>query len=374
MRLRSLVTVLSLTLWSAACGHDEQKQVTSPRTASDFVAADTTLPTIALLASIGEASIPMVSEDLDHAVGTQGEILTFLPPSSPDGPAGLVVDASGQLARSFGRSGEGPGEFRMPIRSVGMPDHSWVVFDAALMRLNFLSPAGDVINHTALTEPLLPIGGDRDAVYLAKVGGSDLEIRRVGLDLTTSTILTMESIRAVEPTAFVQPAPSGRAKVPAVGFGQSRIAVADPWSYAIYYFTPDGKLLTTAQLTLPVRRRTPAEVAIALDQASRFRGPDGSLLDPSAAAERLREEVLPYFSHVSPLGIDAKGRLWIVRSDAGATVADVFADSLYVGQVTIPCWGFEGRWSIADLMLSVACRSSHGGEGAPPVVQVYRID
>src|SRR5690606_29715399 len=61
-----------------------------------------------------------------------------------------VYDSSGRHLRAFGRQGEGPGEFRFPIRML-VADSGVRVFDGPLKRVSYFSHTGELLETRALT-------------------------------------------------------------------------------------------------------------------------------------------------------------------------------------------------------------------------------
>lgn len=55
-----------------------------------------------------------------------------------------IFDADGRHVRSFGRGGEGPGEFQFPLGLLLAPGDSLLVWDAGLRRASIFSSAGEL--------------------------------------------------------------------------------------------------------------------------------------------------------------------------------------------------------------------------------------
>jgi hypothetical protein len=79
-----------------------------------------------------------------------------------------------------------------------------------------------------------------------------------------------------------------------------------------------------------------------------FRGPAGQRAPPVTAEDiaALAREPMPYFGK-APFFVDGMGRLWVFGTARDSTVADVFADSTYLGSVTFPCYNRLGFRSVA---------------------------
>ena len=135
------------------------------------------------------------SVELDVRIGSvddPGETLTEVRDLAigPDGTIYILQHTTrevrmyagdGEFQRVIGRSGEGPGEFRNPVRVGWMDGHLWVA-DAGLGRLSEFGPNGDFLGSNT---------------YQVSPGpGSNLEIGRPDAPLRTGTFLTLPTAPA----------------------------------------------------------------------------------------------------------------------------------------------------------------------------------
>ena len=59
----------------------------------------------------------------------------------------LVFESSGELSASFGRQGQGPGEFSHPVRLQVLPGDTIVVWDRMFRPVSYFDPAGNLLRH-----------------------------------------------------------------------------------------------------------------------------------------------------------------------------------------------------------------------------------
>ena len=103
---------------------------------------------------------------------------------------------------------------------------------------------------------------------------------------------------------------------------------------------------------------SPARVESQMRSLARYRGPDGKLMDPVWLAEQrkeMEEKVLPFFPQNRSLGFDGTGRLWVVGAIADSVFADIFADTLFLGRLTIGCPDFQQNWALGGAWLGLVC-------------------
>jgi hypothetical protein len=100
-----------------------------------------------------------------------------------------VFSPGGLLLRSFGRSGEGPGEFAKPISLQIGPGDSLYVFDSGHQRLSVFSPAGELLRDARIQEAISPtheIGRFTDGTWFAR-GADRVMAARPG-DMARDTV------------------------------------------------------------------------------------------------------------------------------------------------------------------------------------------
>jgi 6-bladed beta-propeller len=176
-----------------------------------------------------------------------------------------VFDSTGTLLRRFGRSGEGPGEFRA-LNWVGIDPSGIVAQDLSLRRFSRFGPTGDLQG----TFPEPPLPGSMSGVAVGRFDDGSILVRSsVGLPSDPSQLETglvrdslglflvahdgstarsvgtfpgSELVRAVGNghAVFQQPAPFGLGTVTAVG--DSGYYVGTQERYEIRGYRPDGRL------------------------------------------------------------------------------------------------------------------------------------
>jgi hypothetical protein len=104
----------------------------------------------------------------------------------------------------------------------------------------------------------------------------------------------------------------------------------------------------------------------------RWKGRDGRSLDRAALDREestLREKPLDFFSHVHGLEFDGKGRLWVLGPQGDSAYADVFADTLFLGRLSIGCRDFGGSFALNKMFLAMVCSDTEDS----PTVQLYQL-
>ncbi len=347
-------------------------EVSRGRTDSEFEIDSTVPQLVRIERTIPDTNSPP-SSDTDHSVFGPGSTIFFRPPAS-GGLAGIVIDSLGQAVAEFGRLGAGPNEFQLPMRMLSSSSGDVVVFDAGLLRATTIDARGRTVRSLPVQVSALPIGIVGDSLDFAQVKGRAVSVFRWDGKGQKRMLLTDSTPAFAAEPGFATPSPNGRSVIPVFGSDGYRIAVGDPWNYTVLLFKDDGSFVERLHRDLPVPRRTERQVLAAVANRGRWRGPSGEQLASAEAETKVRAEVLPYFSHVSPFAFDAGHRLWIVGVDGDSVFADVFAGSKFLTRIGIPCFDFSGRWSLHGEWLSLACGAANAQEETPnPTFQLYRI-
>ena len=156
---------------------------------------------------------------------------------------------------------------------------------------------------------------------------------------------TLESrtvIRNDEPAYRMLQGETGAA-VPPLAARRDYFVVANPYSYTFQAYSSTGDPIARWGRDLPPRFLTDSEIAA---RAAVDRPPPGPY-DLSKQQQR----------HFNTIAFDGADRLWVIGRVDGADFADVFADTLYLGRVPLPCelagfqFALEGRW------FAVLCKS-----------------
>ncbi len=277
-----------------------------------------------------------------------------------------VFSADGRLARSIGRRGDGPGEFR-DVTEVGLLFDTLWVSDGRLRRVSFFSPEGRLLR----TQPYTNLGGRASLLGLLTGGfvlSADVELERVsGVDtvylatvrLSSPTAQpasrTMVSVRSAPDVFRFSLSPDGsagvslrapfasRPLVKALPDGSGFVVVDAPRPTASTAFAdvavhrPDGGRRSHRQVPLQVRRLSrgfvDTLVSLAVLQAS-----SGGVTPPHAERERyrrwlLRNEWVPPFSE---LLVDHSGAALLQYAQEPGRWLLVPASSQLAGDLPLP--------------------------------------
>ncbi|MBK6493784.1 MAG: hypothetical protein IPG05_01545 [Gemmatimonadetes bacterium] len=253
-----------------------------------------------------------------------------------------VYDAAGRLLQAFGRSGEGPGDFRFPCcLSLDAVGQLWVR-DAGLSRYSVYSLTGPAqlsrtikmpeVSQTPTSRPHWGPSGQLIHVWQSRSrpGSVDLTIADMDADGKTSNAVVVPPVARVPKTvrvaskekagAFTELVePFSGVPLRKVGLG-GEFVVAYSGEYRIDWYDRGGKLMRTIRRDVrgpAIGRveRDSAENAIA-DQARRL-GVRRSSIDL-----RVPQAKPP----IMDIGFDLEGRLWVqlASTQAQDNVADLY--------------------------------------------------
>ena len=233
------------------------------------------------------------------------------------------VDRDGSLVGTFGREGEGPGEFQLPPRLLRGPDGT--VGAISMNRLAVFTPGGDLVDETILPVVMpMPAKSAFDATFLGHhfAGGSDLTL--VEIDLASGTVLW-------ERENFDDIAETECGNVP--------MGVASPtggWTFPacqrelVFLADRDAPAATVIQSpTYAEELPNERDIAEIEDRNRRF------MLQRDLAV--YRETPKRNHLQVSSLAYDDQGRLWVAteRDRAHFSYFDLYVGTEYVGSVRI---------------------------------------
>lgn len=292
--------------------------------------------------SIAEADLPDRFFS-PAAVGTNGEVVYFT--ALGNQPVFRIVDSMGQRIGGFGRQGEGPGEFRLPLHLRVLGDSIRIQDFSRLVSIDY-SVAGKYQgerNARMLKTPLAWLGDSVDSWDLSPSGSSTTPaVTRHALDESDGRTVIPATDSGLQQLAAVFRA-RPRPVIPyAVGAG--RIYLADPYAYRIHSYDASGKPLAVFGRDLPPHFRGPQELAQVREEVLRAQrpvpGPNGRSMggqDQSRRLDTLAKEITAYL-HRTPLHVDRSGRLWVIGTTNDSTTIDVFADTTFLGRTTLPCF------------------------------------
>jgi hypothetical protein len=270
-----------------------------------------------------------------------------------DDPRIRVFSSSGRSVRSFGRRGEGPGEFTGIEKIFPASDGSLAVVDMRLFRLTRVDTTGRYLSSVPIKNFPFDAAAapGTTAVFLLFsrfLPGTSFILRAEPMvDTLVGVIGPMRDFPRAEAPGEIHSLAVGPDGSIAVGDGGSE--------YRIRIFR-DGRWRDFTR-NIPRKLRTPAEMS---DMRSRVLG-DGRkarVEGGQPSGEIAREK--PHFEWMG-FRYDSGGRLWVKtgRGDVSRTVFDVFASSgAYLGEVPVP--GRVSSFALTGTWLATAGENSDG--------------
>lgn len=301
--------------------------------------------------------------------------------SHSEAPMIRVVDSAGRRLAAFGRNGEGPGEWRLPI-FIGVEGDTLRALDTGRAKLIKTRLDGTLVRERPALIGDVPLAWHADSVDhwqppLPPSRNIDpVVIRSLIGERAGRTLLTADD-------SIFAAAIAKRGENPPLSFPFAatldRFWVADPWDYRIRAFDANGVERFTVAPDVPRPRRGPAmadRVRAQLERRPKYtRGPNGEAIrlpDASARLDTLERERIPHFGR-SSLQVDRHGRLWVLGRSMDSATVDVFRDATHLGRTMLPCL-LTGTGTIASLApgwLAVECDIE--GSDWPTELQLYRI-
>jgi len=150
-----------------------------------------------------------------------------------------VFDPDGKLIRTFGRMGQGPGEFRQPFYVSVCPATREVLVTDFMFGMHLFDMDGRFIRKIGTERPFMARLDSRGrVVYLHSTvddkGNAEFETRRAGLNAESSRQIAVEVRRALDLSA----------PIPYWDLGaHDRIAYGCPTDYEIRIYDGDNKLV-----------------------------------------------------------------------------------------------------------------------------------
>lgn len=358
---------------TAACGNEP---AASPPSTEADASVDRQMPLIRQVSLQIDPEIAPEQLNRPIAVSSGGHI-AFVRSSRSQDHQVTIVDSLGRLTGRLGRSGQGPGELSGSLW-LKFADTILAAVDLDQARLSRYHVDGTFLGTRQIKFGVRPLEVSADSFdYLDRVNGEAAEIRRAAIVSKQDRILVPAT------DTFLPKVTAGNRAagldVPPYGAHGAVVALADPISYVIQYFSSEGKPVGSVRREIEARHRTPAEIARdaeAIESRQRtFRTPDGRRMPmpgTQARIDSLPLQTLPHFSR-NGVGFDARRRLWVIGEANDSTFADVFADTAFLGRQMLPCSdhrrsvALNGRW----LVLLCAARDTSDVEAE---IQLYRID
>lgn len=95
----------------------------------------------------------------------------------------IKTDKEGNYIKSFGRKGQGPGEFQNPLRSFIDSENKYYVNDSGLFRINIFNDNGGYENSIRINTNLIDFGVTRDLNVLSTVNRPQVDRKKARKDL-----------------------------------------------------------------------------------------------------------------------------------------------------------------------------------------------
>lgn len=269
------------------------------RAAERNVTTDTAVPVLVrMLREMTDHNAPAAAS-VDHAVSARGDIMFFHAPAT-QGTIATVTDSLGHVVAEFGRFGDGPREYRAPVRSIFSGDSIVTVFDAMRGRITVIDRLGSVRTSIQTSEAGVPISVAGDTIDFGWGAGRHFGIVRWGGEGRRGELVGAHTPEIAAEKSLLELSPRGRPKIPVFGSRSNRVVIGDPWTYTLLVFDAAGRSLGRIHRDLPVRHRSESEMALVVNDALRWRGPRGERVDRGHVESQARKDVMPFFSHVSP--------------------------------------------------------------------------
>lgn len=281
-----------------------------------------------------------------------------------------VVDSVGGILARFGRSGAGPGEFRLP-EPIAFIGDSIVIFDLALHRFSVWSRKGVLLREVTATIGVAPVLVAGRFAYGVRVGATGVEaIVRWAWETNKGLSTILDRSNAEFDAMFPRTAPGTTYSRPVLGLSAGRIVVGNAQTFS--FLRPGATPLHIKfdrKPVFPSKARIDRIVDKAVNQS---RGPLPKP-DPASLRSGLSKVQQPFFSYLSPLYVDDTGNIWTM------SIAGDSAEVLVVEQegqpktAAIGCPGFMGRWSRAGDWLVVMCDNDSPSSDTDAIMQLYRV-
>jgi hypothetical protein len=316
--------------------------------------------------------------------------------------------ADGQLLRSVGRGGDGPGEFRGMQGLWIMAGDTVVVWDRTLSRLQHFSPEGDFVRSTPIVQTPFSAGFSG----LRPQPQAVLEDGLVAVFVHSPHTATQRGVQERPPVlvALHRPGDGGWDSVqvvpgngrilamgddgelrsrdyyfpgyPVVAGAGTTLAVADAERFRVELFDPEGRLISVFSASVP-------EIPVTADVIEAQLKHMADQIPAGASDEwfdRIRTAAFanhaPSLPKVWTVFVDADERVWVERYDVPGVRSsrwEVFArDGTWVGRVEVP-EGFERGTYTGSFAPSFSVRSGRlAGAWKDPdtgveTVRIYRV-
>jgi hypothetical protein len=271
-----------------------------------------------------------------------------------------IFDRDGEVVRSFGRRGGGPGEFDFPTDLAVTPDGRVGVYDFGVRGLVRFNPDGSVLPSIEMpgTTRKFALHGDRViGAFRSATASADSTQQRV-LDFAPADTITLFARN--EPQATSINVGCMRIGLPPIytqdiawGANPQRTVIADPVTYSIRVFE-NGRQTAEWRRNVATIETTPDFAAVEVGGDSmRFQaGPNRCAISAREAVESIG--YAPFVPLIRDLLVAPDGRVFAERRTLpGQTLIDIFAtDGAYLG--TLPAGTpFPAAFRSSDELVTV---------------------
>jgi hypothetical protein len=243
-----------------------------------------------------------------------------------------VFDRAGKLIRSFGKQGQGPGEFNQPVGIHLTPNNELMIEDGLNRRLALFTPEGKFLKNISLGKTLGLLN-----IYLDSKGniiGRELstadqkfmwQVKKYDRDL--NPLFTIDAVEFQNPLAG-KINPFLHMFVYTLG-GKDTIIYGNPKQYEIKIFSPVGKLMKKI-----LKDYDPVEISEEDKKEGLAKIPESGI----GLKERL--EIPKYYPAYVNFTLDEEGRMFVRTYKKGKTKKehffDVFdADGRYIAEIRL---------------------------------------
>ncbi|MFN2317191.1 MAG: hypothetical protein ABR551_04635 [Gemmatimonadales bacterium] len=259
----------------------------------------------------------------------------------------------------------------IPSFTTFLGDSLFAVWDMGAARLSLFRLNGELAEERTFEQTQAPLALHPDSLDVRSLqSNGESEWVRISWRNAGSRRLIAAgdtAFRRAYPEQGTLARPIIRAQAYAAAHG--RVVIADGQDNLLLFYTEAGRHLGEALRTLPPVLPGPRLIALeSLAVASQpvSDGQKRQLLD------RFRERPLRHFQRIR---FDGAGRLWVVRTDGESAVADLYADTVHLGTLEIPCPGFSGQgWDLADRWLAITCVDERPEAISDGTIKLFRIE
>jgi hypothetical protein len=353
--LANLLAFITL-LVATGCGAERPASHETPA-----LAISDDLPQLSPAETIDSAFGGFFVQHSEIAIGPDGRLVA----PTPNGLAPMVSKPHGGAGAGFGVTGEGPGEFRLPL-VYGVSLTRIIVFDRATQRLSEWGTDGRLISERPVRAPMTP-----NVAPLVGRGWLLPEPTRDGLRLLVLDSTTGRLSEVIPPqdsflAAHWRDSRAVTANLPGVGTWPGGFVIAQRMTYEMAFYDRDGVLQGVVQPEKGPNLLGAREVAsLEADLAA-----VGRHLSPARRRDLLAQ-AQPWIRQ--RIRMDSEGRTWALAQRGDTPFFDVFAGPRYLGRVNLACPSMGSRWDLNGRWLAVVCAPSDPRSDSESEVRTFHI-